>query len=179
MADETVTTQEPQDATPAAEAPQIPAQPPESTSDVQEAPETTVDEPDAGADTFSRGYVRQLRDEAAKHRQAARDAAAERDDLRTRVDAMELVEFQRRAVQAGLLPDAIDDVMAMIDLDEDVRDEHGMLDPEKIDAGVQQLRAARPHWFKRAPIVPGGVMGPPPSSGPSFASHLKGVVGGR
>ena len=88
--------------------------------------------------------VSKLRAEAKRHRLAARAASEERDHLRGRLDAQDKREVERIA---GDKLASASDLWLAVKLDE-LRDEDGELDSEKIGERVDQLVTEKPHWRK-------------------------------
>lgn len=87
--------------------------------------------------------------EAARYRRQLRDTEAERDALRERITGYERQEAERLAA-AGLV-DPTDMWAAGVKLD-DLRDDKGNLDSDKVAAAVASLIEQRPHW--RRPATP-------------------------
>lgn len=96
---------------------------------LQETPETTPE-------TFPAEYVRELRAEAAEHRTSAKDATARLDDLTARLRTEVL-----KAASSGVLREPLE-------WSDDLADEEGLPDPEKVAEAVQALATAKP-WMSR------------------------------
>ena len=123
----------------------------------EEAPEgqdgtdthTEAPEPQEGAeeqqDTFPREYVERLRREAAGHRDRAKQA----DELRAAL-------WTARVAATGRLADPTDLVMP---------DDADPLDPEQVDAAVDELLATKPHLASRRPTGDVGQGATPVSGG--------------
>jgi len=95
---------------------------------------------------WAQKLIRDLRSEAAEHRQAAKDATAERDQLRTKLHeraAAEALEGVR-----GILADP-DDLTKFVEAGELVG-EDGAPDPEKYQAAAKSLLESKPHLGKPA-----------------------------
>ncbi len=124
----------PTDPTPTDPTPQEPSER-VSAGDERETPSLGADLPQpyepAEPETFSREYVQQLRDEAAKHRIKAKD----RDDL-----AREL--FTSRVAALGRLADPTD-----LAFDEVLFD----ADAPALEAAVDELLTRKPHLADRRP----------------------------
>lgn len=108
---------------------------PEPATDAELDPGT---EPEpADGQTFDAPYVRKLRTEAAKHRTRAQAAEAELAELRV---------FRRDrllAEHAGVLADPAD-LLTFADPD-DLADDEGRPDPDKIAAAARALADDKPH----------------------------------
>lgn len=110
-----------------------------------EAPNTAEDAP--GAED---GPLSAARKEAAGYRRRLRDAEAERDQLRTALDAYRRTEAENLAAQR--LASGSDLWAAGVELGALLGDD-GALDPAKVETAVAATLAQRPHW--RRPIGAG------------------------
>lgn len=120
-------------------APPEPVEPPASAdSPPQDAPVVPADGPQDDADTFSRDYVAKLREEAA----AARVKAKRTDDANARLVAA-------YAAKAGRLVDV--DALTLTDA---LLGDDGLVDPDKVEAAVDALLAAKPYLARRTPTTP-------------------------
>ncbi|MBM7807657.1 hypothetical protein JOD57_003494 [Geodermatophilus bullaregiensis] len=159
---------------------------PKETTVTNPAPNTTV-EPAQTAETDPKGtHAPEGTDppvetgegnrEAAAYRRKLRDAEAERDRL-----ASAVTTYQRRDAEAlvgSRLLSPADLWVAGAKL-EDLLADDGTVDPAKVDAAVDTVLEARPHWKPQGPRVPrdmgqgqrGGTVG----GGTSWAD----VIGGR
>lgn len=88
-------------------------------------------------DTFPREYVEKLREEAAGHRVKAQRA----DEAVSRLTAATIEK-----VTAGVLADPSD-----LPVTDDLTDDDGWPDPEKIEAAARDLVARKPHLADRRP----------------------------
>ena len=95
--------------------------------DAEEAPES-----------FSADYVRDLREEAAAHR----------------IKAKRIDDANARLVTAYATADGrLVDVEALA-LSEDMLDDNGLVDPEKVTAAIANLITAKPYLESRKPTTP-------------------------
>lgn len=98
-----------------------------------------------GADDTS-GEVAKLRKEAARHRTAARDAEAERDTLRQRVETLQRREVERMVAGRLAVPNDIwrfgVELPELLDDDSDVSE-------DKVREAVDALAAERPNLTAR------------------------------
>ena len=118
-----------------------------------------------------------LRKEAAGYRRRLRVAEQERDKLAARLVQADRAEVERQVTGDGGLRNA-DDFWLAVDLD-DLRDEDGRLDTEKVKAARDRVLADRPHWRQPAPRFDGGAREQEPdTSSPSFGEALKNAVRG-
>jgi hypothetical protein len=92
---------------------------------------------EAEPDTFPREYVQRLRDEAAGHRIKAQRA----DEAVARLTLATIT-----TMTADVLADPTD-----LQVTDDLLDEDGWPDPEKIKAAAQELVARKPHLATRRP----------------------------
>lgn len=92
-----------------------------------------------------RGYIGSLRQEAADHRTARREAEQERDGLRERVEASDRADVER---MVGDRLASVEDFWLTTQLD-DLRGENGQVDPELVTAAVEKVVEERPHWAKQ------------------------------
>ena len=120
--------------------PTEPAEPNEAT----EATElVTPEDPDA---TEPDDTSRNANKEAARYRRQLREAEAERDQLRTQLDAVRRAEVDRLIAAQGVQPAAVWAHGAT--LEALLRDD-GTVDPQRVDAAVTATRDAfgiRPGW---------------------------------
>lgn len=93
--------------------------------------------------------------EAAGYRHRLREVEAERDQLTTRLDAAHARAASQ--IAAGRLADP-DDLWHAADL-ASLRTDDGDLDPDKVDAAVDELVRAKPHYRKPAPNLMQGPRG--------------------
>lgn len=113
--------------------------------------------------------------EAAKYRRQLRDTETERDGLRDRVAGYERADVER--IAGTKLQDGSDLWAAGVNID-DLRDDTGAVDPDKVTAACDQIVAQRPHWRKSR------IPKPDPRQGPQGVHPLgntpdwKGVIGG-
>ncbi len=119
----------------------------------QEPAQTTDEEPE----TFDREYVQKLRDEAAGHRVKAKAADALRGALVTSY-----------AAATGNLADATD-----LPYTDDLLDDDGMVDMQKVTAAVKELLARKPHLTARRPTGSIGQGARPESEAVGLASLLR------
>jgi hypothetical protein len=113
-----------------------------------------------------------LRKEAASYRRRLRDSESETERLAQRV-----AEMQRTAVEAqvsgpGKLADGSDIWLSGVKL-EDLLDDDGAINAEKVDEALQRALADHPGWKERTPGLGGGVRGTGQPSAPSFGEALK------
>lgn len=122
-----------------------------------EEPETTQEEgTEEDADTFPRSVVEDLRKEAAKYRDRAKAA----DDLREAL-------WQARVAATGRLADPTDLALP---------DDADPLDPEAVNAAVEDLLGRKPHLAARAVTGP---VGAGESGGSGDAVDLAGILRAR
>ena len=100
-----------------------------------EQPEPT---PQDAPETFSADYVRDLREEAAAHRVKAK-----------RVDEANARLVAAYAAQDGRLVD-----VEALPMSEDMLDDEGLVDPEKVAAAIGDLITAKPYLASRKPTTP-------------------------
>jgi hypothetical protein len=112
------------------EAPEAPPEAAEGIHTEQEAPEAPPEDAETEQDTFPRSYVEKLRQEAAEARVKAKKAA----DLAREV-------FTLRVAATGRLADPSD-----LPYDESLFN-----DPSKLDAAIDELLQAHPHYAARTP----------------------------
>ncbi len=103
----------------------------EPTGSTDEAPPTGETEPE----TFDREYVQKLRDEAAGHRVKAK-----------RTDALNARLATAQAALTGKLADPTD-----LPFTDDLLDEDGLVDEDKVRAAVDALIERKPHLAARRP----------------------------
>jgi len=118
--------------------------------------------------------VAALRREAASCHRRLRAVEAERDALVAQVDARDRADVERLA--GAKLADPSDLWQAGgVELTA-LRGDDGALEPERVEAAVDAVIAARPHWAKLAPTpsFDGGARATPAPAGPSFGAALKG-----
>lgn len=97
-------------------------------------PASGTDAPD-GPETFDSAYVERLREEAAGHRVKAK-----------RAEALSAALVTAQAAATGSLADATD-----LPYDDDLLDDVGVPDPDKVLAAVDDLIARKPHLAARRP----------------------------
>ncbi len=90
---------------------------------------------DGQRQTFDREYVPRLRDEAASHRVKAK-----------RADALAAALVTSQAALTGRMADPTD-----LPFSEELLDEHGVPDPAKVTAAVEELLGRKPHLAARRP----------------------------
>jgi len=120
--------------------------------------------------------VSALRHEAASRRRQLREAEAERDALRQRVDQHDHADVERFAARSLADPS---DLLSTTNLD-DLRGEDGAVDWEAVDQAVHDLLQRKPHYARPAPPMPPTAdlhAGPRPLAPqpPSFGRALKGA----
>ncbi len=103
----------------------------ESSSGAAPVGNPTPDEPE----TFDREYVQKLRDEAAGHRVKAK-----------RAESLSAALVTAQAAATGRLADPTD-----LSYDEELLDEDGVPDPDKVLAAVEELLKRKPHLAARRP----------------------------
>lgn len=103
-------------------------------------PETVEAAPDSETEptTFTADYVKQLREEAAAHRVKAK-----------RTDEANARMVRTIAEMDGRLFDADDIALA-----DDMLDDDGIVQPDKVRDAISQLVTAKPHLGKRKPTTP-------------------------
>jgi hypothetical protein len=129
----------------------------EETAETQPTEETPDVETEP--ETFDREYVQKLRTENAKYRTRAQQT----DDLGRRLHA-ELVKA------TGRLADPVD--LAY--------DEEHLSDPEKLNAAIDALIEAKPHFKSRKPVggdIGQGNRGPAAAPPPSLLGHIRSSMG--
>lgn len=94
--------------------------------------------------------VREKRKAEASVRAKLRDAEAERDRLSGAVTGYQRRAFADAAKGAQMQESALDDVLAVVDL-EAVLGEDGTVDAAKVHDALGELRKSKPHYFR----VPG------------------------
>jgi hypothetical protein len=138
--------------------PEGPAAAPTGTAPGDDTPETA--EGDSAAESFDRSYVEKLRAESAKYR----TRAGQTDELAQRLH-VELVKATGRLADPTELPFS----------------EAHLTDPEALQADLDALIAAKPHYAARRP-VPGttvgqGVQGDPPKQKTNLIGALRSAHG--
>jgi len=103
--------------------------------EVEPAPAPGADAPPDEPETFDREYVQKLRDEAAGHRVKAK-----------RAEALSAALVTAQAAATGKLADATD-----LPYDEEMLDDDGVPDPDKVLAAVEDLLGRKPHLGARRP----------------------------
>jgi hypothetical protein len=128
-------------------------------------PPANADDGQASAETT------RLRREAARYRTSLRDTEAERDGLRDRLNKYRRQDVD--ALVANRLANA-DDLFLVSTMDDLVNDD-GDVDPEKVGAAVDAALEARPHWASPPAERPdfGGGARPGHREAPSFGEALK------
>lgn len=96
---------------------------------------TEVVTPEDEPETFDREYVQKLRDEAAGHRVKAK-----------RADALAAALVTAQAAGTGRLVDPTD-----LPFSEELLDDDGVPDPDKVGAAVEELVRRKPHLAARRP----------------------------
>ena len=149
----------------------------------QAAPEATDTEPvsteadDSGADATDEsadsGDSAKLRREAARYRRSLRDAEAERDNLRGRLDVLQKAEVERIATGDDGLARADDLWLSGTNLAE-LLDDDGNVDAGKVRQTVAELLDDRPHWRRAAPVAFDGGARQPAPAGVSMQQVLQG-----
>jgi len=147
---------------------------PESPKDGDEG-DQTPDEPQAPEEADGGDQVAKLRHEAAGYRRKLREAESERDAVRLRLDAIESREVERQAGER--LADAGDIWRAGVTI-EDLRDDDGALDAERVRDAVKRVAADHPHWREPSPDYDGGVRESAVEPEPDFAKALREAAGG-
>jgi hypothetical protein len=127
---------------------------------------------DDGGQRSGGDEVAKLRKEAAKYRTRLREVEAERDKLARRVSDYERAEVERQVAGGGGLRNAADFWLAGVSLD-DLRDEDGKLDAEKVNAAKKRVVSEHPHWSEPAPDFNGGARPDEQPSAPSFGEAVK------
>lgn len=117
-------------------------------------PEPT--EPPDEPDTFSREYVQALRKEAADHRARAKKVT----DANARLMALH-AEMDGRLINVGELS-----------YSEDLVDDSGLVDPQKVTRAIDALIEAKPYLRRSAPPIAQGVMPQAPDE-PSLFDLLR------
>ncbi len=147
------------------------------TESPQAAPEHT-DPPQGNTETPHGGPTDdsddggKLRREAARYRRSLRDAEAERDSLRGRLDVLQRAAVERVATADGLAVPG-DLWLAGVDLAE-LLDDGGNVDHGRVRESVAKILDDRPHWRRAAPVgFDGGVRQPAPA-GVSMQQLLQG-----
>lgn len=107
--------------------------------------QTDLDVQDQDDDQDQERGRRNGNSEAAKYRRQLRDSQAETEALRDRVTTWERRHAEQAA--AAKLADPADLWAAGVTLD-DLRGDDGDLDPAKIDAALDEVLAAHPHWYR-------------------------------
>jgi hypothetical protein len=134
--------------------------------------------PASGAeDAAGRDYeteIRGLRAEAKRNRIAAHTAAQERDSLRSRIDSYDRREVERQIADRVQSPS---DFWLTVQL-QDLRDEEGQIDAERVAERVDQVLGERPHWRRtERPDFSSGARRPivqPKSLGEAFKQSILG-----
>ena len=140
------------------------------------SPDGGAQEPEATEPPEAGDELARVRSEAARRRRQLREVEGERDQLLARVDQHDVAQVERLA--AGQLVDA-SDIWIVASLEE-LRDDDGAVDVDKVREQVADVVKKRPHWLKpsedaadhfhagaRAPVV----------EPPSFGSSLKRQIG--
>jgi hypothetical protein len=102
---------------------------------VDEAPDDASPTGETEPETFDREYVQKLRDEAAGHRVKAK-----------RTDALNARLATAQAALTGKLADPTD-----LPFTDDLLDEDGLVDEDKVRAAVDDLVKRKPHLAARRP----------------------------
>lgn len=112
--------------------------------------------------------------EAAKYRRRLRETEAERDKAVERAAALERAEVERSVTGEGGLANADDFWLAGVSLD-DLRNEDGGLDSEKVEQARDRVLGEHPNWRRQpAPDFGGGVREPAiEDRTPSFGKAMK------
>lgn len=109
--------------------------------------------------------LREKRKAEASYRTKLRDVEAERDALAGKVTGYQSAAFSKFAVGERVLPAALEDVAAKVDLST-LLGEDGQLDQAKAKTALAELRTAKPHYFAPIPGASGvdfsGSSGEPP-----------------
>lgn len=137
----------------------------ETPLDAQEAP---VEAPEAAEDTGDK----KGNGEAAKWRVRLRETETERDALKARVGDMQAAEVARLATGPGALHDG-QDLLLTTKID-DLLDDEGNLDPEKVSEAVATLVEKKPHLAKPAFESGVGIGEKSPASSVSWADVIAG-----
>jgi len=130
-----------------------PATPPQDTPGTVEAPdspeavEDSSDDPEPRSREAAR-YRRKLRELEGEVAAEREQWAEERGLMRARLDHMQQGEAER--IAAEHLADPADLWRDGLDLDQ-LRDEHGDIDPGKVTTAVNELTAKHPHWKRPTP----------------------------
>jgi hypothetical protein len=132
-----------------------------STDDVVEPDPTeeppTVSDETVEQETFDRAYVQKLRDEAAGHRVKAK-----------RADGLAAALVTAQAALTGRMADPTD-----LPYDEELLDDDGLVDNDKVTAAVEDLLRRKPHLAARRPHGDVGQGARPESSEVGLASLLR------
>ena len=152
--------------------PEEPSDPLEGTSTTQDAPE----EPEAlEREPDDDNRLSKVRAEAQGLRGRLRDTEAERDGLAERVAAFQRAEVVRLATGKDQMADGSDLFRAGVDPASLLGDD-GSVDLERVQAAVDDVLDARPHWRHRTSPKADHSQGggsPAADSGPSWADVLK------
>jgi hypothetical protein len=120
-----------------------------------------------GKDTAS------LRREAASYRRKLRDAEGEAERLAQRVAEMQKSAIEDQVVGPGKLADGSDVWLTGVKL-EDLLDEDGAINAEKVKGALEQTLAEHPSWKQRqGPGLGGGARGTGHPTAPSFGEMVK------
>lgn len=103
--------------------------------------------------------VAKVRREAAGYRRKLREAEAKIEQRDARISDYERAEVERQITGDGGLQNAADFWLTGIQLDE-LRDDEGNLDSEKVKAARDRVLAEHPHWRRPSPGFDGGVRQP-------------------
>ena len=124
---------------PAETGPERPAEAPEAPSGDQDGAQTP-ETPEIGSETFSRAYVEKLRAENAEHRTKAK---------RAEVLASRLLAATVEKATTGILADPTD-----LPVSDDLYDDDGFPDADKITEAARALVERKPHLADRRPSAP-------------------------
>lgn len=145
---------------------------PTSTVDQDENTSTTTESDHDDTASTDTDTGKSGNSEAARYRRQLRDTEAQRDQLADRLTAYERTDAERHADR---LADPRDLWTAGVELD-DLRNEDGTIDPEKVRAAADQVLVDRPHWAKSRTPAPdrrqGGV-GTPVGPQSAWSNILK------
>ena len=134
-----------------------------------------TDEPIEDGQTFDANYVRRLREEAAEHRRARREAEAQVETLTAEITEMRVVEDDRAVTErlADVLADP-DDLWSFVDRTE-VTNEDGRVDLDAVEQRARDLTEQKRHLAKPARPVSAdqGIRGQHVTPAPTWSDVLQ------